>query len=217
MTRVKIQIHAVRRLKDSASVHELAVEFVWTDDLPQHLTCMLTDPDDLGVNDSPLLIPHHRFAVLIQRENCAENGVMCKNSFKRCLELYRVHILPPESQAERVAGAGLCRRVQNRVIEISLIWNQMLFPDQLRLCQNIEILGALFREPGSDLPRSLPGVDVLVIHLQVFKLCCSQSCGKRIPAQIKKVVISTNALDLQHLLKDSADFFFLGRLGRSIS
>ena len=111
VARVKIQIHVFRCLIDPASVHELAAELVGTDDLPQHFVRMLTDSNDLRVNDLPRHITHDRFAVLPQRKNSTEKSIVGKNCFQRFFELLRVHLLLRKLQAERIAGPGLRRRV----------------------------------------------------------------------------------------------------------
>ena len=59
---VKIQHHVLRRLIDPAAVQQFVIQPERADDLPQHIAGVLSDPDDLGVNDAPRHVPNHGIA-----------------------------------------------------------------------------------------------------------------------------------------------------------
>ena len=125
---VKIQHHMLRRLIDPAAVQKFIIEPVRAYDLPQHFAGVLTDPDDLGMYDAPRHIPHHRFSLLTEGKNRAENRITSEDLFQRLSELFRVHGCSRELHADRVARARLPGRVQDRVVEIGLIGRQILVP-----------------------------------------------------------------------------------------
>ena len=212
VTGVKIHHNMFRRLINPAAIQQFVFEPVRADEFLQHIAGVLADPNDLGMNEAPRLIPQHRLSLFAEGKHCTENRVMGENRFQRFFEFSRVHSLSRELHADRIARPRLLRRVQDRVIEISLIGRQVLLSYELRLCQNIEILKVLLRKPLGDLSRRLIGVNILVVHLQRLQLSRSQRRGEGITAQFKEVVRRADSLHREHLLKGLADCLLLRRL-----
>ena len=159
---------------DPAPVHQLSVKAVRADQIEQHPVRVFCNLPDLRMDDRRRDMTHDRYAIIVAGKYRAEDGIIRKHGFQRAFKPFRFNRFFGKTQTKRIAGSCLRGRIQDRVIEISLIGRQVLLSFNCFSFKRVQIRSLFFGQTSRDLPGRFPRIDIFVVHMQLFQLRCDK-------------------------------------------